>query len=364
MSICRLNITIGIFDKEASNFIVHEKRVEGTFGRLFDVFLAGTKEERRSFENFKLKLIKNTFKNLKLFSLDRCNFKLVNFLGSRLANGSYWGAKGLLKENKIHLYSKWQSYALGEEFIDFSPACLSEATLLGEFADLSQKPNVNSLAFLQHSHVILQVILVGLLSVAFSVFCLQNFERMTKRSLPKWHPLWHLHSLSKFFFSRDRLLTKLNLVFIFFLIFLYINLNMLVSNIKTNSLVIDTGDLIDTPSKLQATKRFGCFFENSDIYFKNSKFGRGRHLRSGPDGRMCLLDYILSDFDLLKNFDPTRAFYVTEELPMYFILSIFSRRVPKKMIFIADKLFDHETVQTNFIAKALEPSLKRSLLSK
>ena len=61
MSICRLNITIGIFDKEASNFIVHEKRVEGTFGRLFDVFLAGTKEERRCW--FK---INKTFKKPKV----------------------------------------------------------------------------------------------------------------------------------------------------------------------------------------------------------------------------------------------------------------------------------------------------------
>ena len=131
----------------------------------------------------------------------RCNFRLVNFLGSRLDNGSYWGAKKLLKENKIQFYSKWQAYWLGdEEFIDFSPACLSEATLLGQFTGLSKKPNVNSFSFLAHSQVILQVILVGLLFAAFSVFWLQNFERIASpnRILPKWHAVYR--KLNQFFF--------------------------------------------------------------------------------------------------------------------------------------------------------------------
>lgn len=139
----------------------------------------------------------------------------------------------MLKENRIQFYSKWQAYWLGdEEFIDFSPACLSEASLLGQFTDLAKKPNADSLAFLAHSQVILQVILVGLLVASLSVFCLFNFDRFVNRIPLKWHTLYH--KLSAFFFSTDRPPTKLNVLFICFLIFLYINLGILVSSIKTN----------------------------------------------------------------------------------------------------------------------------------
>lgn len=130
-----------------------------------------------------------------------------------------------------------------------------------------------------------------------------------------------------------------------------------------SSVVIDSTDLIDVPSKLQTTKRFACFFEDSDAFFRHSKFAGGRYLRM-PNGRTCLLDFVLSDYSLLTKFDLFAAFLVTEELPMYFILSIFSRMVQKKIIFVAEQLFDHEMVQANFIAKSLEPNLKQQLVVK
>lgn len=130
-----------------------------------------------------------------------------------------------------------------EDFIDVSATAISEQTTLGQFAHSPKPQNFDSLAFLEHSRAIVMIIVVGFLVTSLStlLFRLIDFDY---RQLSTPAKLQRLRSrLVNFYLNyekRSHLLTKLNLIVIFFLLFLTICLSMLSSNLKTNDIVVDT----------------------------------------------------------------------------------------------------------------------------
>lgn len=89
MTLCQLNITIGVYATESgsiSGFMkINEKSIGGTIGKIVDKQFAGSSERV-------------------------CRFVAVGGFGKRLSNGSFTAAKKLLNENKIQLYSRPESY--------------------------------------------------------------------------------------------------------------------------------------------------------------------------------------------------------------------------------------------------------------
>ena len=68
MSICLMNITIGMFAPEGGNFIIVRKRsIEGMIGQHIDKFFSNTNDERN------------------------CNYIGIQGLGKLLENGSFTG---------------------------------------------------------------------------------------------------------------------------------------------------------------------------------------------------------------------------------------------------------------------------------
>lgn len=100
------------------------------------------------------------------------------------------------------------------------------------------------LAFLDHSRLIVLIILVGFLIASLSVLFLRLVGCPVYGQLSPMAKLQRLRSrMISFYLNYEKLshlLTKINLVVLSFLLFLDICLNMLSSNLKTNDIVVDT----------------------------------------------------------------------------------------------------------------------------
>ena len=293
--------------------MVRTKQISGIFGVLLDKLLAG-KYERR------------------------CRFVGVEGLGQRLSNGSYTGRQRVVSNLRFKLTlsilffpfftrreiaakvkqgrflqvrrrlsefnislslqfyclpvfvsSKWENLIRNpsEHFIDSTTPTVSDRFHLGLFSSQPKSRNQDSLAFLDHSLLLVGNILIGFLItwsvIFFSQFIQTNFgptvpgHGLTTLSYPLKIHLRnrishrmvklgnyfrdHLRSLLRNYFrgylpkvlariskslnfwfhsGRRRLLNRQNLIFIYFLLFLNINLSILMMNIKSNEVVLDT----------------------------------------------------------------------------------------------------------------------------
>ena len=131
---------------------------------------------------------------------------------------------------------------MDEDFIDVSSTATSERTVLGQFSHIPKPQNVDSLAFLGHSRVILFILLAGFL-ITFLAILPFRLGRLNVRLLGIVQTLKRLRvRLASFcmnYEKRSYLLTKLNMIVVSFLLFQTICLSMLSSNLKTNDIVVD-----------------------------------------------------------------------------------------------------------------------------
>lgn len=166
--------------------------------------------------------------------------------------------------SRFHLSSsKWENLIRepSESFIDATTPTIADRFHLGLYSEHPKSQNQDSLAFLDYSLVLVSNILIGFLVTFFILFCFQlvksNFasvvyfpptrSRIGRRAvrfreyLPK--VLTRISRTLNFFWFHSRssrLLTRVNLIFLFFLLFLNLNLSMLMMSIKTNEVVLDT----------------------------------------------------------------------------------------------------------------------------
>ena len=126
-------------------------------------------------------------------------------------------------------------------------------------------------------------------------------------------------------------------------------------------------DLIDSKEKLLETSRIACWFLDDSNYnfLKNSQTGSDLNRifnKRKPDGSLCLLDSVLSNYGLIAGFDVLNTFYLTNKLVVYFVLSIFSRIIKK--IVLENSFLDYELLQVHLVRASLNRNLKAQLLVK
>lgn len=221
-------------------FIVKDKRIDGILGPVLHRLMVSRHEAAN------------------------CHFVPVTELGGRLKNGSFTGAKKMLIDKTIDFYSRSENVLLpkGEAFLfEISPPVFVESFHLGQYIDQPKAHNVDALGFLEHSQNIVGLILAGLLTTSAFVLLFQWIQhrsngrantrinsRITNDDQSSgWERCFlylrkGLRRIRNFYKSRWAAggeLTKVNLIFIFFLLFTQFLLNMLASNIKTNELILN-----------------------------------------------------------------------------------------------------------------------------
>ena len=129
---------------------------------------------------------------------------------------------------------------------------------LGQFLEEPKSYNTDALDFLNHSQILIRGIVFGFLFLSIVVFLFKflksNFKQMNKRRFQlSFLSLLHFYESYP---KKSHLLTKLNFIVIWYSLFFLICINLITSNIKTNELILDTSNIIDSRAKLFATKRY------------------------------------------------------------------------------------------------------------
>lgn len=103
--------------------------------------------------------------------------------------------------------------------------------------------NLDLSSFLVENDNLLMIIFIGYLSTIFSIFIISKFSR---------HTLNFYHVLA---LENQKKSTKYTILLFIFSVFLFFNLNILINMIKTESVVVDTHQFIDSKEKLIATHK-------------------------------------------------------------------------------------------------------------
>ena len=176
-------------------------------------------------------------------------FKPVQYYLEKINNSS---AVYLLKNNVIDIFawpadtyerSNHKSYV--GKFLEMSKTQYVESYQVSQFLNkpTTQKTDVSS--FLYNNLVVLLIILLGYLAVKLSTFL------FLKLSNPNHNFSKNLKLILVKMFSINRNLTfKLALLFLFLDLFLFFNLNFLSGTIKTDSVTVNTNEIIDSISQL------------------------------------------------------------------------------------------------------------------
>ena len=294
----------------------------------------------------------------------------------------------MFNEKKIDFCTRFDNLNTEKEsFLDRSPPVYAEKLHLGQFTNYPQSFNLDSLAFLEHSSMIVNLILIGFLITTIFIFCFQlidsnksnsktitNIHRIrTKKAKNRNRFYLKFRRLINFFriyyhLKKGNLLTIFNLIMLFYLSFLQINLNLIKSNIKTNEILIDAADLIDSILKLKATKRFVCFFENDPNYklIQNSENEIFKILNQKlkDDKTVCFLDSKIFNYDQLKKIKTSKTLFLMNKSSLYIFLSSFSSLVNKQIFFETAHLFNIEFIQVHYISSSLVRNLKKQLKHK
>ena len=137
---------------------------------------------------------------------------------------------------------------------------------------------MDALDFLEHSKVLIKEIIFGFILISIFIFCILLFNSNLRPNAPGnclsrlYLNLIRLTSFYTNYTKNVHLLTRLNLIMVFYIIFFFLCINMITSNIKTNELILDTSDLILDQASLSNTKRYACWLKTDSNYIliKNS----------------------------------------------------------------------------------------------
>lgn len=160
----------------------------------------------------------------------------------------------MLIDKTIDIYSRSENVVLpkGEDFLfDISAPVFSESVHMGQFVDRPAPHNVDATSFLNHSQMMVHLMLAGLLATSLFVYLFQwiasnqrgtvrfGNRHRSSRLKPFVHQLLKLKSYYKSYLLQCHILTKTNMIVLFFLLFVQLLLNMISSNIKTNEVIVN-----------------------------------------------------------------------------------------------------------------------------
>lgn len=128
------------------------------------------------------------------------------------------------------------------------------------------------------------MLFIGFLKTIFFILFIQllNYKFVENRTISIGLSVGSrfLIYINRNFFQNFKLLTKLNVIIIFFALFAQILFGILRSNIKTNEVIVNTSNFIDSKFSLTYSRRYPCGLKNEPIfdfvlnYEKNSELNR------------------------------------------------------------------------------------------
>ena len=169
-----------------------------------------------------------------------------------------------------------------EDFIEIAGPCFLENLNFAQFLSIPTPQNEDSLAFFDHSRVVINTIVIGfLISLLVTLlfrpadFMLRSVTKVAKQLA---------NQIQQFFFilngaqNGSEVPANYKLIMLSLSIFLLINLSILRSLIKTDGVVINLSGVIDSRSKLLATKRYYCSFADDSSFDYISWLGKEGYL--------------------------------------------------------------------------------------
>lgn len=160
----------------------------------------------------------------------------------------------MLIDKTIDIYSRAENVLLpkGEDFLfDISAPVYTESVHMSQYIDPPTPQNVDALGFLDHSKTMVRLMLAGFLVTSLFVYLFQRIAgksnqrnlwirngRQTSRLKRLSHHLSRLKNYYESYPLRCHILTKINLIVLFYLLFVQLLFNMVSSNIKTNDVIV------------------------------------------------------------------------------------------------------------------------------
>lgn len=284
----------------------------------------------------------------------------------------------MLFEREIDLSFKAQnliSLVDLEDFIEITGPCFSENLNFGQFLSRPTTKNEGSLAFLSHSKVVINIIVIGcLIALLISLFFQPNKSKTTDVARNASALARQFANKIKRFsltlsggHEEARLLNNYNLIMLSLFVFLLINMNLLRSLIKTNGVIINLSEVIDSKAKLLETERYYCHFADASNFDYIRWLGKegylARILQKRMPGGDCVIEQFLGAPNRLKKFEHSKAFFLMTKLRLAYILSAFSKVAQQKIAFESSFL-DFQVLHAYLISARLEAGLKAKLLYK
>ena len=228
---------------------------------------------------------------------------------------------------------------------------------------MKQQPS-DFLSFLYQNKTLLIILASGHLLARLTVFLFMRaaYSNSTRRS----NRFGWLHQTYQQIESH---LSNLAVLFVFLGLFDFINITLLTSSIKTEKLVVDTTQLIDSTAKLKSPQVRPVFFEMESDYKLISEAPEGSQLFNLFHSRFKRKN----GFYLIKKESPTTdSFKILEKNPRtyYFFMERISFAYTaflgssfyRRMFF---KPVDYyETLSVTYLRKDLEQTLKSPLIKK
>ena len=157
----------------------------------------------------------------------------------------------MLIDKSIDFYLRAENVVLPNDDIplfDISSPIFTENVYLAQYIYKPMRRNVDALGFLDHSKTMVHLMFAGLLITSVFILLFQwiGFKSPTASGIrPSRLSTFRLHlsRLKNYYQSYpagSRILTRINLIFLFYLLFIQLLTDILLSNIITNEVIVDS----------------------------------------------------------------------------------------------------------------------------
>ena len=267
-----------------------------------------------------------------------------------------------------------------EDFLEIATPSFTESLSFGQFLNPPSPQNEDALSFFQHSRLVITMMAIGCLIILLVSLFFEppksklkanqtGFRKETEHRIRLVQKL--LNRTKRFLFNvtqtggcRVHRLTRYNVVMLAYFVFLMISVSIFRSLVKTNGVIINLSEVIDSKAKLLATRRYHCGFSQESTHDYLRLVRKQNYLskvlsKRRPDGD-CYLDFYFENPGRIQEFEFTRAFLILSKITLTFILSYFSQMVQQKIVFESTFL-GNEIIQAHLVSGFLESRLKAKL---
>lgn len=203
----------------------------------------------------------------------KCKFKPVISIGHLLENGSFDGLLGEFEKKNCDFYYRFETYFQNHQnMLDFSGPLTAQHFQAAQFLDPVETSQVDlSLFFTQNIDFIYQLLIAfALIYLTILLFIAHQSLKIKKtlfRKLIFENIIYNLIGLKNNLVKSS----KIGLILLFYSLYVFLFLNLLSCNMKTEQVIVKTNHIIDSDYKLLNTPKVACWFESEYDYTLASK---------------------------------------------------------------------------------------------